>query len=557
MTIEITKFKQLGRSMVFGKCLFLLVAGGMALPVWATNYSVGCGTTKANDLYNAINAAGSSSGNTVTLNAGCTYTMTWQGPTAGDGSPTIFNAIAFPTSINGNGATIALSGSSQPARFFYIPNASALTLDWLTLSGGISQGANGGDATPSSSPTPGSGGAYSGLGGAVLNAGTLNVTAVTFANNKAIGGNGGNGESFAYGGGGGGGLGGAIWSAGTGTLNVAQSAFVANSAAGGIPGGTQNCSIGGSSCPNAGGGGGGWGGSGGAPGQSGSTGNYGGGGGASGWNGSARGGTGGFAGGGGGSDSAGATGGEFGGNSSLGGFSGGGGGGLGGAVFVESTSGAQIVNSTFNGNSATGGATGTYAGNANPGGNGGSAAGGAVFLHNGTLSMIADTVAGNSATGGNVTDALNSQNGGNAQGGNIYAHSGATFQLAQSIVTGGVVTAGTSNKGNAGTTTDPDAYGAIASQGYNLVTTRGDSTGYVGTDLADGTATSLGALSSNGGPTQTMIPQVGSAAIDAIPSASCIEAIDQRYDPRPFNGACDIGSVEVNDIIFRDGFDGY
>ncbi|MFA5884892.1 MAG: choice-of-anchor Q domain-containing protein [Acidimicrobiia bacterium] len=66
----------------------------------------------------------------------------------------------------------------------------------------------------------------------------------------------------------------------------------------------------------------------------------------------------------------------------------------------------------------------------------------------------------------------------------------------------------------------------------------------------------LGALASNGGPAQTLLPQTGSPLIDAIPQASCgaadVEAgfaitTDQRGFVRPdvVNQKCDIGSVEV------------
>lgn len=534
----------------FARVVALLAMCAFGLPAWATNYPVGCGASAANDLYNAINSAGSSIGGaTVTLTAGCTYTMTWSGPTATDGSPTIFKPVANPTTVYGNGATIALAAASAPARFFYVASSGALTLQNLTLEGGIAQGAPGLNAAWTGSQSiQGAGGNYSALGGAILNDGNLNVTAVTFANNKAIGGNGGRGISLGTsGGGGGGGLGGAIFS--RGSMMVAASTFNGNSAIGGLPADSQNCFANNASCPNAGGGGGGAGGNGGAPNQAGNAGQYGGGGGGAGWGGGKSAGAGGFAGGGGGANwTATGLGGEFGGDSAIYGFSGGGGGGLGGAIFIESVSGsAQIINCTFGDNSANGGNSIS--------GNGGSGAGGAVFVHGGALSMLASTLSVNSASGGSVTQAANAQNGGNAQGGNIYVHSGATLNLVQTIVTGGTVTAGASNNGSAGSASDPDVFGALASNGYNLVTTRGDSSGYVSTDLADGTAANLGALASNGGPTQTMLPQVGSAAIDAVPSTGCNVAVDQRNAPRPIGSGCDIGSVEINDIIFRNGFE--
>jgi predicted outer membrane repeat protein len=64
----------------------------------------------------------------------------------------------------------------------------------------------------------------------------------------------------------------------------------------------------------------------------------------------------------------------------------------------------------------------------------------------------------------------------------------------------------------------------------------------------------LGALASNGGPTQTRLPLAGSPLVDAVPNAACQTAplatgitTDQRAFARPQagGGACDIGAVEV------------
>jgi predicted outer membrane repeat protein len=58
----------------------------------------------------------------------------------------------------------------------------------------------------------------------------------------------------------------------------------------------------------------------------------------------------------------------------------------------------------------------------------------------------------------------------------------------------------------------------------------------------------LGALANNGGPTQTMALQTGSAALDKIPPANgCGFGIttDQRSIARPQGNACDIGAYEL------------
>ena len=54
----------------------------------------------------------------------------------------------------------------------------------------------------------------------------------------------------------------------------------------------------------------------------------------------------------------------------------------------------------------------------------------------------------------------------------------------------------------------------------------------------------LGPLAANGGPTATLLPGPGSAAIDALAGAAC-PATDQRGLPRPQLGGCDAGAVEV------------
>lgn len=99
-------------------------------------------------------------------------------------------------------------------------------------------------------------------------------------------------------------------------------------------------------------------------------------------------------------------------------------------------------------------------------------------------------------------------------------------------------------------------YGEFTSEGYNLVTTRGSSTGYIGSDLADGMLPNLGPLQDNGGPTLSFLPQAGSPVIDANSATACdVGASDQRGEPRPVGVGCDIGAVEVNDILFRNGFE--
>jgi hypothetical protein len=55
----------------------------------------------------------------------------------------------------------------------------------------------------------------------------------------------------------------------------------------------------------------------------------------------------------------------------------------------------------------------------------------------------------------------------------------------------------------------------------------------------------LGALASNGGPTQTLALKPGSSAIDLIPASACGAATDQRGIGRPQGGGCDAGAYEA------------
>lgn len=512
----------------------------------ATNYTVPCASggtgTDVLNLNLAVNAAAvDASSSTVTLTAGCTYAI---GAPLGlkaapDGSPTYFQPIANNVTIVGYGATLEMN-SSQPQRFFYVTSGGSLALVHVTLRGGIARGADGGDAD-GVSPAPG--GAYSGLGGAVYNAGSFVADRATFDGNQAIGGDGGCATGGGGGGAGGAGIGGALFSAGV-VLIVQNSLFSNNSATGGINGTVGVVGT----CPSgatAGGGGGGKGGSGSIGTNVAGNGGFGGGGGSAGLGGAP--GTGGFGGGGGAKGSAG----EFGGDGDLGGFGGGGGAGLGGAVFIDSTAATTVINNdTFSANAAIGGDT-------SGGGDAGSGAGGALFLHGGSISVFYATFAGNSSSGGNVVLPQNPQTAGDAQGGGIYVHAGASLGIGATVVSGNTVTAGTSTLGGNGSSSDADVHGALVSGGYNLVTVRGSSTGYILSDLSDGTSANLGPLADNGGPTLTLLPQPGSAAIDANVSGGCNGGVatDQRGDPRPYGSGCDIGAVEANDFIFRDGFE--
>jgi hypothetical protein len=90
------------------------------------------------------------------------------------------------------------------------------------------------------------------------------------------------------------------------------------------------------------------------------------------------------------------------------------------------------------------------------------------------------------------------------------------------------------------------------SNGFNFADD--GSCGLPAPDTHAGVDPQLGALGSNGGPTQTRVPRSGSPLIDAIPVASCQAdgasgiTTDQRGVSRPQGPGCDIGAVEVQPV---------
>lgn len=166
---------------------------------------------------------------------------------------------------------------------------------------------------------------------------------------------------------------------------------------------------------------------------------------------------------------------------------------------------AVVMNSTFSGNHAGG-------------------VGGAINASEETLTLIHATIAANSA---------------DSQGGGLYVNSSVT--LNQSIIDGNTA----ANCAGNGT--------LINDGGSNLLwpVTDGSCVGFFGDPM-------LAALQDNGGPTFTMLPGVGSAAVDAVACNPTV-ADDQRGVARPHGVLCDIGAVEVSlidvDRIFANGFE--
>ncbi len=189
----------------------------------------------------------------------------------------------------------------------------------------------------------------------------------------------------------------------------------------------------------------------------------------------------------------------------------------GGAIY--STSDLDVSNSTFTNNSTTGSGSG----------------GGAIHQSGGTATVTHATIVGNS---------------GQAFGGGVYSNDPAVLTLSRSII------ANNTNGNCDGSST------ALVSGGYNVWF---GATSCAFSASGDGAGDPmLGALANNGGPTQTLLPASGSAAVNRIPNAQCVLPYDQRGAVRPegpalpSSGMCDSGAVERGssiDRIFYDSFD--
>lgn len=199
----------------------------------------------------------------------------------------------------------------------------------------------------------------------------------------------------------------------------------------------------------------------------------------------------------------------------------------GGAMILNAGSSATILGSTFAGNTSdyNGGAitnsgTTTLSNCTLSGNSARFGKGGALYnlpdsgLTPATLTLSSCTLAGNSAD----------------QGGGLYTNTPAVVNLSNSIVAGNSATYG------------PDLLGTAAGD-YNLVQDRGGATLSGAGNLTDPDP-KLGALASNGGPTQTQALLSGSPAIDAA-NPALTSGTDQRGYARPVNGRSDIGAFEA------------
>jgi hypothetical protein len=91
-----------------------------------------------------------------------------------------------------------------------------------------------------------------------------------------------------------------------------------------------------------------------------------------------------------------------------------------------------------------------------------------------------------------------------------------------------------------------DCVGSLTSHGHNLIEdTAACTIGGPATNDIHATAPGLEPLDDNGGRTATHALLAGSAARNAGDDATC-RPLDQRGEPRPLGGTCDIGAYERN-----------
>ncbi len=458
-----------------------------------SSQSGGAGTQLNPYLYStlrgALNAAGSDGGTDTIffspfLFTGEAQTITVSNVGDGTAGPSDFGIYSNVTIDGPAGGNGLTLANSGSQRLFYVGTTGSLTLENLTLTGGDAHG--GGSYT---------GGGAAGMGGAIFNQGSLSLLQVTLSGNTAQGGS----TGISNDGGGGGGLGGDSTQDAGGGPNGGQGDSGGNGGFGG--GGGDGYYVAGGSGGFGGGGGYGFG-----------TGRVGG--------------NGGFGGGAGPGDPGGAPGFGGGGSASFGGA----GAGMGGAIF-NAAGAVNIVNSTLTGNSAEGGSGGTspYGGD---GGNG-AGFGSAVFNLNGSINLTNDTLASNTVAGAST------------DGGALYTM-GMNGVLGSSTAAQAVATLNNDIFANTTGGTDIVNNNGTVSGGNNLATqTTSLPTGVTSTTTA---ALNLGALASNGGPTQTIELLAGSSAIQTGSNAAATAAgltTDQRgYAPRIANTTVDVGAFE-------------
>ncbi len=239
--------------------LFLLTALGISPtpPAHADTFDVPCEVEPLlqaiSDANANINGDGDGEADVINLAHNCTYTLS-QAVDFTDGANGL-PPINSPITINGGpGVVITRGDTEEPFRILHVGPEGRLTLNQVTVSGGLIRGLAGADGVISGeSGQPGG----EGLGGGIYNRGVLTLTHSIVRDNQAVGGGGGDGVTNTSpgatgsdgdpaqpnggdggpggdggrGGSGGHGLGGGIYNAST--LTIVASTILSNSTTGG------------------------------------------------------------------------------------------------------------------------------------------------------------------------------------------------------------------------------------------------------------------------------------------------------------------------------------
>jgi hypothetical protein len=187
-------------------------------------------------------------------------------------------------------------------------------------------------------------------------------------------------------------------------------------------------------------------------------------------------------------------------------------------------------------------------------GNTASGNGGGISNQIGTITLVNSTLSGNSASsaGGGIVSSgtihtSHDDGNGNQVPDTIYPElilTNATISGNTSSDGGGIlVGSGTASPlntiiaGNSATSTGPDIFGAMDSQGHNIIGNTSGNSGWIDSDLQNEDP-ELGPLQDNGGPAETMAIACGSPALDAGDNTDA-PGTDQRGEDRVVDGDCD------------------
>ena len=226
---------------------------------------------------------------------------------------------------------------------------------------------------------------------------------------------------------------------------------------------------------------------------------------------------------------------------------------FGGGIFSSGT--VIVFSSTISGNQVPR-TTGRH-GSRVHGGGGMALAGGSGFVGN-------STIYGNYSAGGGagiaVTDAGAAQNvtfSSLTISGNVSPYENDTGVGITSTVQGSLYMANCIVADNYARSDPGNDLVGLFTATYSLIENPGDAVlGGASRSNLIGIDPDLSALADHGGPTRTLLPAVGSPALDA--GDPTLTGTDQRDLPRNANGSADIGAVErqyPEDLILRNGFD--